>query len=391
MVGGGLIGLAVAWRCARGGCAVAVYDPEPGGGAGTVAAGMLAPATEAHFGEEPLQVLLAESARRWPAFAAELAADAAPGAASAATRPAATRPAATPAAATPADLGYRAEPTLLVALTDDDHREVERLCRYYDRLGLLVHRLRAAELREREPMLSPRVRGGALASGDHQVDPRRVLSALLRAATARGVTIVRRRVANLSELDADVVVVAAGHASAALVGGLPVRPVKGQILRLRPTSGSTAAPVRHVIRGYASGRAVYLVPRACGEVVVGATVEERGADVDVTVGGLLDLLRPAVELWPELAEYRLAEAGAGLRPGTPDNAPLLGPLGAGLVVATGHHRHGVLLTPVTADAVAEFVATGRVPDEIVPFDPARFPVRGTTTVEAPASGGGCPN
>jgi len=348
VVGGGVVGLAVAWRCAARGLAVTVYDPTPGGGAGRVAAGMLAPAAEAQFGEDQLQALLLESARRWPDFARDLT------------------------AASGIDVGYRTEGTLLVALTADDLAEVERLCGYYRRAGLPVQPLRTSQLRDREPLLAPRIRGGAYAPGDRQVDPRRVLDALLVAAPRAGVTIEPRAVHDLSTVDADVTVLAAGWASAVLAG-VPVRPVKGQLLRLR----APEPVLRHVIRGQAQGRPVYLVPRADGELVVGATQEERGADTTVTAGAVLDLLRPAADLVPGIVEYALVEPAAGLRPGTPDNAPLLGFLGPGLVAATGHHRNGVLLTPVTADAIAELVATGRVPDEIAAFAPDRFPVEVT--------------
>jgi glycine oxidase len=173
-------------------------------------------------------------------------------------------------------------------------------------------------------------------------------------------------VTDLSEVDAGTVVVAAGCATAALTG-LPIRPVKGQILRLRPT-GAVTSPLRHVVRGYADGRQVYLVPRADGEVVAGAT-EEEAADRRVTAGAVHDLLRAAITLVPELAEYELAEAVAGHRPGTPDNAPVIGRLRDGVVVASGHHRHGILLAPVTADLVAGIVAGADGPHE---WTPGRF-------------------
>jgi glycine oxidase len=167
------------------------------------------------------------------------------------------------------------------------------------------------------------------------------------------------------------VVVAAGCGTARLTG-LPVRPVKGQVLRLRAPGG--AAPgFRHVINGYVDGRDAYLVPRHDGEVVVGATVEERG-DLDVTASGVLELLRAATDLLPELGEYHLVEARAGLRPGTPDNAPLIGPVPGRpeVLVAGGHYRHGIVLTPLTADLVADLLVTG-VPDPLLaPFAPDRF-------------------
>jgi len=329
IAGGGLIGLAIAWRCARRGLDVTVYDPTPGGGAGFVAAGMLAPDGEIRPGEEPLQALLRASAARWPAFAAELA------------------------EATGVDVGYRTEGTLFVALTDDDLAAVRREARAAHNLVPLTGR----ELRELEPMLSPRVRGGAYSPGDHQVDPRKVLLALIK-------TDVRVIPESAPK---SVTVVAAGVGSAALTG-LPVRPVKGQLLRLR----APRPPVRHVIRGYANTRAVYVVPRADGELVVGATEEERGADTTVTAGAVLDLLRPAADLLPGIAEFALTETLAGLRPGTPDNAPIIGRLPTGVIVATGHFRNGVLLTPVTADVVADLITGSGSDLDLRPFRPERF-------------------
>jgi glycine oxidase len=346
VVGGGVIGLAIAWRCARRGLRVRVYDPSPGQGASYASAGMLAPVSEAYFGETALTRLLVESASGWPAFRADLE------------------------TAAGVEIGYRDEGTLVVALTPDDLAEAERLRAYQAGLGLPIEPLRPARLREREPLLSPRLRGGAFAPEDRQVDPRRLVCALRAALDAAGVAVSPRTVTDLSAVDGDVVVVAAGCGSAALTG-LPVRPVKGQILRLRAPAGAPPG-FRHVIRGYADGRSVYLVPRVDGEVVVGATVEER-ADPAVTAGGVLDLLRAAVDLVPELAEYDLAEAAVGHRPGTPDNAPIVGWLDPGRVaVATGHFRHGVVLTPVTADGVADLLCTGDLPAVFAPFGPSRF-------------------
>ncbi|MDG4763703.1 glycine oxidase ThiO [Solwaraspora sp. WMMD406] len=365
VVGGGPIGMGIAWRCAQRGLRTVLFDPAPGSGASSVAAGMLAPVAESHFGEAELTRLLVDSAARWPAFAAELT------------------------AVTGQDIGYRTDGTLVVTLTDDDRREAERLWAYQRSLELPITLLRATALRDREPALAPRVRGGALMPDDHQVDPRRLVAALDTALNRAGVTVVPKPVTELSTLDAEVVVVAAGYGSAALTG-LPVRPVKGQILRLRAPAGSVG--FKHVIRGYADSRHVYLVSRADGEVVVGATVEERG-DTTVTAGAVLELLRAAADLLPEIAEYELVEARAAARPGTPDNAPLLGWYqprivgtsgGAGgrrVLVATGHHRHGIVLTPVTADLIAGLAAGGAPDPALALFEPGRF-----TTAMTPTAG-----
>jgi glycine oxidase len=363
VVGGGVIGLGVAWRAAQVGMAVTVVDPSPGRGASWAAAGMLAPVTEVHYGEQALLRLNLAAADRWPGFAAEL-------------EEAAGR-----------QVGYRRCGTLSVARDTDDNAALEDLYRFQLRCGLQVERLRSRDCRRLEPGLAPSVRGGVLAPGDHQVDNRALAGALLAACERAGVRLLADRATGL-RLDGErvtgvrlagggspaaaTVVLAAGCWSREL-GGLaaellpPVRPVKGQLLHLR---GPAAEPLcRHNVRGLE----VYVVPRADGRVVVGATVEEQDFDTRVTAGAVHDLLRAALELLPDVAELELVETVAGLRPGSPDNAPLLGPAGVdGLVVATGHYRNGILLAPVTAEAVAELLATGRVPAAIAPFSPARL-------------------
>lgn len=378
VIGGGVIGLACAWRIAQRGATVTVVDPAPASGASHVAAGMLAPVTEAHVGEDALLRLNFESARRWPAFAAELAASAGQ------------------------DIAFEEAGTLAVAFDNDDRAALEVLATHLDALGLSVPRLRSRELRTLEPMLAPTVRSGLWAAGDYRVDPRAVTAALVGAGRRHGVTLVARRVARLdcARLDGDgdgdgrpavrgvtlddgqriaarSVVLAAGAAAGRLDGLTdadrpPVRPVKGQILTVGPVPGG--ALLGHAVRGLVRGRSVYLVPRPDGRVVVGATVEEQGWDDRPTVGAVLGLLRDATLLVPGLEEGALLEALVGFRPGTPDNAPILGPSPTteGLVHAVGHHRNGVLLTPVTADVIAEVVDSGRAPEVAAAFAPHRF-------------------
>ncbi|MET0832861.1 MAG: glycine oxidase ThiO [Actinomycetota bacterium] len=372
VVGGGVIGLGIAWRAALAGMAVTVVDEAPGRGASWAAAGMLAPVTEVHYGERPLLSLNLAAAARWPAFAAEVE------------------------EASGLPVGYRPGGTLAVARDADDNAALEDLYQFQLRCGLEVERLRSRECRQLEPGLAPSIRGGILAAGDHQVDNRALVEALLVACQRAGVRMVRGRVAELAvqadrvtgvllagggpvpspadgeTLAAGVVVLAAGCWSGGLRGLAaaalpPVRPVKGQLLYLR---GPADQPLcsRNV-----RGLEVYVVPRTDGRVVVGATIEEQGFDTTVTAGAVADLLRAALELLPDVAELELAETVVGLRPGSPDNAPMLGPAGPdGLVVATGHYRNGILLTPVTADAIAELLATGRAPEMIAPFAPGRF-------------------
>lgn len=369
VVGGGIIGLAVAWRSAQRGLSVTVLDPDPGRGANRAAAGMLAPVTELQYGEEELLRLGIASNQRWADFAAQLG------------------------QFTGLDLGYRACGTLAVALDADDRAELRELHAFQQRLGLDAQWLTGRECRRLEPMLAPSVRGGLLVTGDHQVDGRRLGTALLAACTRAGVALHPSRAAELTVergratgvraedgalLTAGQTVLAAGSWSGELPGipeqaRPPVRPVKGQILRLRMESHFGRPFLSRNVRAVVRGGHLYLVPRADGELVVGATMEEQGFDTTVTAGGVYELLRDAHELVPGITELPLVETGAGLRPGTPDNAPLLGPTALpGLVAATGHHRNGVLLTPVTADALAEYLGTGVLPAVAAPFSPGRF-------------------
>ncbi|MBT2412137.1 glycine oxidase ThiO [Streptomyces sp. ISL-12] len=379
IVGGGIIGLVTAWRAAQRGLVTAVVDPAPGGGAARVAAGMLAAVTELHYGEQTLLALNLASVRRYPAFAAELS------------------------EATGHDLGYRRCGTLAVALDSDDRAHLRELHAFQRQSGLESEWLSGRDCRRLEPMLAPGVRGGLRVDGDHQIDPRRLAAALLTACeragvrfhrtTAERLTVARDRATGLVTADgtalaAGQVVLAAGSLSGRLAGvpeGVlpPVRPVKGQVLRLTMPPGQP--PLLHrTVRAVVRGNPLYLVPRESGELVVGATSEELGWDTTVTAGGVYELLRDAHELVPGITELPLTETLAGLRPGSPDNAPLLGPTALdGLLLATGHFRNGVLLTPVTGNVMAHVLTTGELPEEARPFTPGRF---GTTQapVQAPA-------
>lgn len=372
VVGGGLIGLVTAWRAAQRGLGVVVADPAPGGGAAHVAAGMLAAVTELQYGEQALLKLGIESAARYRGFAAELE------------------------EATGLGTGYRECGTLAVALDADDRAHLRELHAFQSSLGLAAQWLSGRECRRLEPMLAPGVRGGLRVDGDHQVDPRRLTAALLAAAEAAGVRFRRTKVARIevagdrvtgvlledgTAVAAGATVLAAGSESGR-VAGLParalppVRPVKGQILRLRMPAGP-APFLSRTVRAVVRGSDVYLVPRENGELVLGATSEERGWDTTVTAGGVYELLRDAHDLVPGITELPLTQTQAGLRPGSPDNAPLLGPAALdGLLFATGHHRNGVLLAPVTGDALAEALTTGELPPYARPFAAHRFaPVR----------------
>ena len=353
IVGGGIVGLVCAWRARLLGLSVTLLERDRVGGATSrVAAGMLAPVSEVEFGTTGRRVLELglRSAEMWPGFARELEEAAGTG------------------------VGLLKTGTLVLARDEDEARELERRLAFRRSLGLRAERLRASEAREREPGLAPTVRLAIEAPDDHSVDPRLVLAALRRACEIAGVLIREHTAVESVLLDgsgervtglvlgadelvsAERVVLAAG-AWTARIGGLPpdarvpVRPVKGQILRLRDPAGPGL--LRRVVR-FEGG---YLVPRADGGYVLGATVEERGFELNPTAGGIYRLLRDAYELVPGIDELRIEELSVGLRPGTPDNAPVIG-RGAldGLIWATGHHRNGILLAPLTAELVLETLA-----------------------------------
>lgn len=372
VVGGGAIGLASAWRLACRGASVTLVDPEPGSGASGVAAGMLAPVTEARMGEEALLRLNLASWSRWPGFAAEVE------------------------AASGSSVGYRADGTLVAALDAGDRAALDDLAARHQAMGLDVTPLRGREVRRLEPGLAPGVRAGFLAAAERSVDPPALVEALRRAATAAGVGFVAAAVERIEaapttgrvagvvvadgaasrRIDAAAVVLAAGCRSAGIAGlseaaRPPVRPVRGEVLTLRQPPGPPL--VTHTLRGLVHGFTVYLVPRADGRLVVGATVQERGWDTRVTAGGAYELLRDALALVPGLDDAELVAARAGLRPGTPDDLPLIGRSAMeGLVVATGHYRNGILLTPITAEAVVAAVAGDPPPPEVGACDPRRF-------------------
>ena len=347
VVGGGVIGLAIGWQAAERGLSVAVVDPLPGRGSTWAAAGMLAPVAEAHFGETDLAILNSAAVQAWPAFAAALE--------SASGQP----------------VHLRTEGTLLVAADASDRASLDRMLAFHLEIGLAATRLSAGACRDAEPLLAPGISGGVELPGDHQVDNRCVAAALERACVGAGVELVPYQAIRIvveagrttgivlpegDRVAAGTVVVAAGCRSGGLDGlpdaaRPPVRPVRGATVRLRAPAG--APRLQRTVRALVHGRTCYLVPRTDGELVLGATSEERGFDLDIPLGGLSDLLGDARRVVPALDEYSYVETTAGLRPGTPDNGPIVGPtLVAGLVLATGHNRNGILLAPLTADSVA---------------------------------------
>ena len=365
IIGGGVVGLGIAWRLAARGAFVEVFDRgAAGAGATHAAAGMLAACAEAEPGEEALIALGRESQARWPSFAAELL------------------------QASGIDVELRTEGTLVVALTADDQARLHHQLVFQHKLALPLQWITPAETRQREPHLAGKLAGAVWSPEDHQVDNRKLASALRIAAEGKGaivrehmpvkeISITGGRVDGIILADetrvlADVVVLAAGAWSRGIAGlphelRPPVRPIKGQMLALRMDPASPL--LNHVV--WAPG--VYLVPRRDGRLVVGATVEEKAFDTSLTAGGLLTLLEAAWRAVPSVEELPIEEMWVGHRPGSRDDAPILGCAPAeGVIYATGHHRNGILLAPVTADSIARLVLEGALDSAIRPFGFERF-------------------
>jgi glycine oxidase len=324
---------------------------------------MLAAAVETEPGEEPLLPLALESQRLWPDFAREVE------------------------EASGLSVNYRDEGTMVVALNRDDTAQLRHSYEFQKGLGLDLHWLSAAETRSREPHLKPGIAAAVLSPRDHQVENRLLGHALAVAARGAGVELVEHcpvrevtlaggRVSGVvterGRDTADVVVLAAGAWSRE-IGGIPpaylppVRPIKGQMIALQM---DPAAPLLRHVLWLPHG---YLVPRRDGRLVIGATVEERGFDTSLTAGGLFALIEGAWRAIPSIEELPIAETWVGFRPGSRDDAPMLGPSGLDrLIVATGHHRNGILLTPVTAAVVSAYILSGRLPEIALPFSPERF-------------------
>jgi glycine oxidase len=301
---------------------------------------MLAPVSEFDAGEPAVLRAGLASARRWPSFAAELE------------------------AAAGASAGYRPCGTLMVARDADEAEWLERERALRVELELPVARLRGSAARRVEPALTPGVRLALDVPDDHSADPRALLGALALACEGAGVVLRTNMEVDVAAVRAGRVVLAAGAWS-----GPPVRPVKGQILRLRDPEGPGL--LERVIR-YEKG---YIVPRGDGRYVIGATMEERGFDTTVTAGAVRELLQEAQLIVPGVDELIVEETAAGLRPATPDNAPLIGLAADGVIWATGHHRNGILLAPLTADAVAALLCDEDPPAEAAVFAPEQIGAR----------------
>ncbi|PSQ86305.1 MAG: glycine oxidase ThiO [Bacteroidetes bacterium QS_3_64_15] len=373
IVGGGTIGLSIGFELVRQGTPVTVFERDQAGrGTSYQAAGMLAPDAEIEFEERELYDLNRESLRRWPDFAQCVE------------------------TASGQSVDYRNEGTLIVADDRDAAEALERLYTFQRGQGLNVEWLTGEEAKEIEPFVAPRLSAAVYAPSDHQVDNRRLIDALRVAFEAEGGTLHEDtpidavvpdaeapavRTANGERVVGGRIVVAAGVWSRELDGLTPdatppVRPVKGQMIQMRR---KRPFDLQHVVRGPEA----YLAPKSNGRIVMGATSEERGFDTTVTAGGLYDLLEGGWEVVPGIRDLPVDETWAGLRPATRDHAPLLGKTTApDVVMATGHYRHGILLTPITAEEIARLIRTGETSDWLQPFSPRRFSEAGSTTHSA---------
>ncbi|CEI45979.1 FAD-dependent oxidoreductase [Propionibacterium freudenreichii] len=404
VIGAGVVGLACAWRLRRRGHRVTLLDPSPASGASHAAAGMLAAVSEYYFEEESLLALSLPASRLYPQIIAELA------------------------RRTGGPTGFRDIPTIVATADSADRERLEHLGDQQRSIGLTVTALTPSKAREMESFFSPRISGAFLAEDDRQVNPRVLAGAYLsdleadegcdvrplaatellwrdgavvgvRAAAVPGAEVFTHRfderavdtdemtgdapswssqdlpAGDSIDIAADLVVVANGLLSPTLAGlpeGLewPIRPVYGDVIRLR-TPEHLRPLLTRTVRGLVRGRSVYIVPREDGTIVIGATEREDGRDA-VLGGGVLQLLRDAQDLVPAVAELELVEATARPRPGTPDNAPILGPIAPGLIADTGTYRHGILLSAQTAVVVADFVDGTAGKDEWAAFDPWRW-------------------
>ena len=369
IIGGGVIGLGIGWQLAKAGAAVTVYDRgQAGRGASWAAAGMLGPIAEAHIEELDLLKLSNQSLARYPEWVDELEAE------------------------TEMKIGYRAEGTLIIGIEPDDTYQLRHTYTLQQELGLKVEWLSGREAREIEGALSPYVTAAIRCETDHQVDNRLMAQALQRAYQKRGgvlhqnstverIVIENGAVTGVQTQDgfqsADMCILAAGCWSGQ-IRGLPdtiippVRPVKGQMLALQMREGITIKNVIRTVKGRYP-MPVYLVPRTDGRLIVGATTEEVGFDRHLTVGGISELLRGAYEAVPDIYELPLIETWTGLRPGSADNAPILGKTPVeNLIYATGHYRNGILLTPITAYEISKLILTGETSETIAPFHLDRF-------------------
>ncbi|MDA8271521.1 MAG: glycine oxidase ThiO [Actinomycetota bacterium] len=368
VVGGGVAGLSAAFRLAKHGHDITVFDPNPAMGASHAAAGMLAPASEANFSEVPLLRLMQHSNELWPEFAAELE------------------------EISRVPVGLRMEGTLVIGYEPNDARDLERLAEFQNELGIEVTRLTRHQLKELEPELGGPFPFAAMIDSDNQLDNRALMKSLLKAIELLGVRLVRQAVKSVHSLGPNIyelyldddkiarpeIILLAAGSYLGDIGGLPapisssIRPVKGQIIRVQAPSPTL---LRHVVRSKTYGKTLYMVPRVSGEIVIGATQEEVGFDMTAKVRPIAEMLTSATLLLPGIGEADFTEQMVRFRPGSFDNAPILGRYeDSNLFLCLGHFRHGILLSAALSKYVSASIETGRQPPEIEQFSASRLEV-----------------
>lgn len=366
IIGGGVIGLSIGWQLARRGVEVTLFERNRvGKEASRVAAGMLAPYAEVGFEEIELMELGQESLRLYPRFLDELSEDA-------------------------SDIPQFDQcGTLMTGIDRDDTERLKRLYDFREELKLTVELITGTEAREREPLLSPKVVSAVWLPDDAQIDNRKLLKKLKAAFKKCGGVLkeesevkkvrlsggsVEGLSTNRSEFQFDNVVLAAGSWSQQIEGiprhmRPPIRPVKGQIITLEKTSD---CPLKGTVR---SPR-MYMVPKEDGTIRLGATTEEQGFDKTPTAGGQKELLEDGWEMIPSIFDLPLVETMAGLRPAARDHAPIIGETDIrGLYYATGHYRHGILMTPITVYTLVDEMMEGAKSELMYPFRPQRFDIK----------------
>ena len=362
IIGGGVAGLSVAWQALKMGCEVTVYDKGTlCNGATNAAAGMLATGVETEPGEEDLLQMNLYAQQLWPDFKQQLESDSGH------------------------TIAYKDEGTIVAAINRDDLRQVQYSYEFQKSLGVDLHWLSGAELRDKEPYINPNCTGGYYSPKDHQVDNVDMGIALVKAVQKLGGTLHENT-------SVDDITMTGGRATGVVIGGekksydrvvlaagawsgsftiqkpnIPVRPVKGQMLSLQMDVHNPL--VKHVLWA----PKIYLVPRDDGRLIIGATVEEKGFDTELTAGGIFALLEAAWRAVPAIEELPFIKAWVGFRPGCRDDAPIFGGCGVeNLWLATGFHRNGILQAPVTAQAMAQCIAGGILPDLVQKFTLERF-------------------
>lgn len=364
IAGGGIIGLATAWRLQRRGCRVTVLDAAPVSGASFAAAGMLAPVSEVVWDQPGLYPLMVASGEIYREMADAVAAESG------------------------MDVGYIDNGTLVCAGDAADRQTLTELMDLQHQMGMNVSAISVRQARQAEPAIGPGCVGAVEIPGDHQIDPRKFTAALLHllgdavvrvnAAEVlyKGERAVGLRDENGADHFADEVVVAAGLDTGAIAGlpqelNLPLRPVYGDVIRMRVPERLQPLVTR-TIRGVVQGRPVYIVPRADGTLVLGATSREDDL-TGVSAEGVHQLLRDAYRLVPGILDCEITELTARARPGSPDDVPMIGCVAPGLTVSTGYFRHGILLSAIGSKLTADLVMGETLSEDMAAaIDPWRF-------------------